>query len=272
MASHALRTRPEASGSWIRVLGPFFAVTFGISWGLWAVALAVGGRIADPVVYWLYVVGACAPTLAAVVMRVVGGRGERVARLRAAPRWLPAALVLGVAPAVITVVVAPALGAPPFDPAKVATIVAGVGGVLPMVALFLVTGPLSEEFGWRGYAQPRLRRHLSPAGTSLVLGTIWGLWHIPLYLLVGTGQSAKGLFSVAALLFFVTAPVVSVGFWFVCERLHGGAPAAVLMHLTMNMGLALLAATGSVVGGLVYLAASALIAAVLLALPRSVSR
>ncbi|WP_232668702.1 CPBP family intramembrane glutamic endopeptidase [Pseudonocardia sp. TRM90224] len=265
MTSHALRTRSESSGSWIRDLAPFFAVTFGISWGLWAVALALGGKIADPVVYWLYVIGACGPSLAALVLRVAGGRSARVVRWSAAPVWLPAALALGVAPAVITVVVAPMLGAPAFDPATVSTIVTSVGGVLPMLALFLIAGPLAEEFGWRGYAQPRLRRHLSPAGTSLVLGTIWGLWHIPLYLLVGTGQSAKGLFSVAALLFFGTAPVLSVGFWFVSERLRGGSPAAVLMHLTMNMGLALLAATGSVVGGLVYLAVSALIAAVLLA-------
>ena len=53
---------------------------------------------------------------------------------------------------------------------SVAGAVAVAGGPLLFVLTALVTGPLSEEFGWRGYAQPRLRRRFSPLVTSLVLG------------------------------------------------------------------------------------------------------
>lgn len=39
-----------------------------------------------------------------------------------------------------------------------------------------------EEMGWRGYVLPRLQSKHSPLVASLILGTIWGLWHLPRYL------------------------------------------------------------------------------------------
>lgn len=48
---------------------------------------------------------------------------------------------------------------------------------------FLFGGPLNEEPGWRGFAMPRLQRQFSPLVASLILGTLWGLWHVPLHLM-----------------------------------------------------------------------------------------
>jgi membrane protease YdiL (CAAX protease family) len=41
----------------------------------------------------------------------------------------------------------------------------------------IVTGPVSEEFGWRGYALPRLAARRSLVGAALVVGVMWGFWH-----------------------------------------------------------------------------------------------
>lgn len=47
----------------------------------------------------------------------------------------------------------------------------------------LFGGPLNEEPGWRGFAMPRLQRRFSPMIASLIVGTFWGLWHVPLHLM-----------------------------------------------------------------------------------------
>jgi hypothetical protein len=59
-----------------------------------------------------------------------------------------------------------------------------------IVALILaaIKGPI-EEFGWRGLALPLLQRKFAPFWAGLILGVIWGLWHLPAFLLSGTQQS-----------------------------------------------------------------------------------
>ena len=61
--------------------------------------------------------------------------------------------------------------------------------VLPMFAAALLIGPV-EEIGWRGVALPLLQRRYSPLWASLILGALWGFWHLPAFLLSGTEQSA----------------------------------------------------------------------------------
>jgi hypothetical protein len=61
--------------------------------------------------------------------------------------------------------------------------------VFPAIALALFLGPI-EEFGWRGVAQPLLQRKFSPFWSGVILGCIWGIWHIPSFLGSGTPQSA----------------------------------------------------------------------------------
>lgn len=48
--------------------------------------------------------------------------------------------------------------------------------------IFLFGGPLGEEPGWRGFALPHLQQRFSPLSASLLIGIIWGVWHIPMHL------------------------------------------------------------------------------------------
>lgn len=49
---------------------------------------------------------------------------------------------------------------------------------------FFLTDFLSngEEIGWRGYALPRLQARYGALTSTLILGLIWGFWHLPKYL------------------------------------------------------------------------------------------
>ncbi len=61
----------------------------------------------------------------------------------------------------------------------------GAGSLLTALFLMLLLGPI-EEFGWRGVAQPLLQRHMAPIWAGLLIGAIWGLWHLPAFFLSST--------------------------------------------------------------------------------------
>ena len=60
---------------------------------------------------------------------------------------------------------------------------------LTVLPIFLVGGPLSEEFGWRRFALPALQARWGWRVASVVLGIVWAVWHLPLFFSAGTLQS-----------------------------------------------------------------------------------
>lgn len=221
-----------------RRLLPFAAVCLLLSWVPWVVLAVSRVDVDHGAAQWVFALAASGPSLAALVMWLAGGRRRRPSGTRLG--WWPlAALLLGAGAPVLTAVIlhagdVPALGR------HAATVVASVGGPLGALAYTLVSGPLSEEFGWRGYVQPRLRDRLGRAATVAVLGTGWGLWHLPLFFLTGTGQHAKGLLTVQGALFFVMLFPLTYLALFVFERLRGGVWAAIILHAAWNLADALI--------------------------------
>jgi membrane protease YdiL (CAAX protease family) len=67
-----------------------------------------------------------------------------------------------------------------------------------LVGLSLLAG-LGEEPGWRGFGLPRLQSRYGPVGGTVVLGSVWALWHLPVFFV--DPRSAHG----------ITDPVVLAG-------------------------------------------------------------
>ncbi|MCK4667391.1 CPBP family intramembrane metalloprotease [Candidatus Dependentiae bacterium] len=51
-----------------------------------------------------------------------------------------------------------------------------------LTSFFFDGGGLLEEVGWRGFVLPRLQKKFTPLKSSIILGVMWSLWHIPLKL------------------------------------------------------------------------------------------
>ncbi|MFF9126486.1 CPBP family intramembrane glutamic endopeptidase [Streptomyces sp. NPDC014889] len=99
----------------------------------------------------------------------------RMTKWRVGWRWY-AGIVVAV-PAALTLVTTVLSGARPVLPAATVLI-----GLLPGLVLQMITTGLAEEPGWRDYAMPRLQRRYGPFLGTLVLGPLWGVWHLPLFL------------------------------------------------------------------------------------------
>lgn len=55
------------------------------------------------------------------------------------------------------------------------------------VFYFILILPLSafwEEIGWRGFLLPVLQEKYTAIKSSLIIGFVWGLWHLPIYLAI----------------------------------------------------------------------------------------
>ena len=100
--------------------------------------------------------------------------------------------------------------------------------VLPALGIALFIGPI-EELGWRGVALPLLQRRFAPLWSSLILGGIVALWHLPAFALSGTKQSA---WAVGPFLIGVVAISVILTAMFNAAR--GSILIAALFHFQMN--------------------------------------
>lgn len=185
-ATSSLRPRQPAA------LLTFLALAFGWTWGLWLVGAAL--KLRTPSLSTaMFILSGFGPSLAGliVVWAFEGGSGVRL--------WLRRCLAWRMH----RVLHALAFFGPPLAIAAALGIHAALGGTVPPMSanghigltmvqfglILFIGGPVGEEFGWRGYALPQLATHLGWRWASLILGAIWGLWHLPLFFIPGMVQA-----------------------------------------------------------------------------------
>jgi membrane protease YdiL (CAAX protease family) len=153
----------------------FFVLTFVLSWFPWYAGIA-------PEVMTM------GPSIAAfIIVLIIGGWRGFVELVRPFARWRVGLRLWGIAVLGTAVLYLIGLGvhmllggkAPPFimlrDELNLIPL------YLIMVVLMPWNGPVGEEFGWRGFALPRLQNKYGPLAASLVIGAIWGIWHLPTF-------------------------------------------------------------------------------------------
>lgn len=170
-------------------------------------------------------------TSAFVITAVADGRSgirrwcSRLGRWRVASRWYALAL-LGV-PAAMFVAGAAFSGGDVHAPSLLA-----VAAYLPGLVLQMLTTGLGEEPGWRDFALPRLQRQMGPLRAVFVLGPLWGVWHLPLFL-TDWGGWPDAHWS-RPLVFLVFCVSFSVVLSWVFNRTGESLPVAMLMHVSVN--------------------------------------
>ena len=214
----------------------FFVFAYALAWIIESPLVFLRDTVTDTQGLVLVILASNVPSVMAIVLTaMVFGRGalrKLLARLliwRVNPLWYlvvflgPVALVGGVV-GLNTLMGGPALslGMPLL-------------GAAVFLAFSIVPGSaLGEEIGWRGYALPRLQARMSALSTSLIIGPIWALWHLPLWL---TGAPGRTPTLYAA--FFASVIALSVILTWVYNSTGGSLLMVVLLHATFNLPVTL---------------------------------
>ena len=219
----------------------FFIIAFAITWGFGALFFLFSGQLisafGEPDLgkpfyrAWFHLAVYGAPAAAFIVIAVTHGMAGIRAYLRRLLHWragiLWYLLVVAGIPAIYATqrIIFTALGGtpPPYphDPWYM---------VVPMALFVLIAdpGPM-EELGWRGFALPLLQQRFSALGASVILGTIWGLWHLPAFFISAAPQS-----SFAFPVFLLGSIAYSIIMTALYNATGGSIPLAFLFHWQIN--------------------------------------
>lgn len=233
-----ITTKDDSKYLWL-----FFVITYAFSWAFWIPgALAAHGvSLPKGIVNFLnspFNPAAFGPLISAFVLTFFqqGGKGvaqllKRGANFRFKKIWLVAILLLpliifggGILLSILT-------GATQPDYSIISN------PAYALIAFFVILftgGPLQEEYGWRGYALPRLQSRNNAIAASVILGVFWWLWHLPLVFIPGRFMADNSLLFVALSIEIV---LTSVLFTWIYNNTKGSVLATMLLHTSMNWSI-----------------------------------
>jgi membrane protease YdiL (CAAX protease family) len=116
--------------------------------------------------------------------------------------------------------------------------------LLVMALVWPLMAAIGEEIGWRGYLLPRLEQRFGLLGAALLIGLVWGFWHLP-----ADYVALKGYGAWFAPAFLVNGPIVltahSIILAWLWRRTGGSLLAVVLYHFSITASAIIAPSAGS---------------------------
>lgn len=220
----------------------FFALVFAMSWPFWIVAILFKINMESPLGIVLGLLGLLGQKVAGIVaMRYTYGEARRrdywrriTDTKRISPKlysfiFLSVPVTIGLA-ALLDVLTGGGgfeWGQPALD------FVARPWTIIPFSLLIFFVGPM-EEFSWRGYVLDPLQERWSALTSSLILGVVWSLWHLPLFFFPGSYQHGLGAGSAQFWQFMIGIVPLTVVFTWLFNNTNRSTLGAMLFHFMIN--------------------------------------
>jgi membrane protease YdiL (CAAX protease family) len=210
----------------------FIALTYFITWAVYIpLALTVHSETKFILPRWVQVTSTLSPGIAAIALTIImqGKKGlkkllMKIIQWQTNIKWYLFAIMI------TAVCVMPSLMLYHFVLHQKLNL---QEWYLPIILFFIYLpfSPLWEEIGWRGFLLPLLQKRYNPLVAASILGLIWGIWHIPIYLTLNPEGSKTALF----LVYFILGAIpVTVLFTWLYNSTKGSLLLTIIFHASLN--------------------------------------
>lgn len=233
----------------------FFILAFVVTWAFYFSIVAFGLDPYHGTGMILLIFGGCSPTVVGIIMALVTyKKGEKKEFFKRfydlryiKPLWWLVAILLFPAIMALSIGLDILLGGAVPAMTNLKAILANPLVWFPLVLLSFMSGPFSEEFGWRGFALNPLLGRFGFTRGSVLLGFIWAVWHLPLYFMPTTWHGSMGFAFEGFWTFILLNVGLSVIMSWVFLHTKRSIFSAMLIHLSANFSAQLI--SGPVVPG-----------------------
>jgi membrane protease YdiL (CAAX protease family) len=210
-------------------LTSFFMLAYAFAWAAWIPivfsARGIGLFAYTAPIEWL-IPGTFGPFIAAAIVQRFGLGRWRIGPLFAPGRAFLSGAAVGTVAIVVAWLLLPTVWLSGIDAPR-----ANWHALLDYPAAIALAafqaGPIGEEPGWRGFALPHLQARHHPLVAAAVLGVLWAMWHLPLFLLEGWSSVPVTVYVVLVVAFTIILGTAT--------NLAGGSiMVAILLHAAFN--------------------------------------
>ncbi|EMR73408.1 CAAX amino terminal protease family [Thaumarchaeota archaeon SCGC AB-539-E09] len=209
----------------------YFIIVFVYSWIIWSIAIFIDTPIDDFPTGILFLLGGLGPTVGWIICNTLDGKKGPLQTILKAVRFdslglkgLAVTTCLGVLPMFLSWLVVSEGSTLEF------TVVSSIVSII-----FFIVVSVVEEIGWRGCAYPQLNQIYSPITSSLIVGILWSLWHLPLTMIKGTYQHGLVYWTLEFFLFFFSPIPNSMIFGWLLKYTNQNLASSVLFHTLINL-------------------------------------
>lgn len=227
--------------NWIRrhLLSAYFILAFAWSWGWWAGLLLTTPSDAiltgnlPPAFIVFALLGGFGPSISGIVVSLLADGWSEVRKTLSGFKkggfsclWYAVSILT--VPLLVAVQTALQASTGRLVSFEVSGAMFFLGFIWPLFSSF------GEEIGWRGFALPILQERFGVLSASLILGLVWGLWHLPSDYIA---YSSYGWLFIPMfmLIGLVTLTAHSVIMTFIYNKTNGSLAAMIIYHFTITM-------------------------------------
>ena len=217
-------------------------ISFGVSWIIWIpVALTGKDYQASSILLLAVLLGVFGPGLAAIILSYRSKNQDEIKDFwhrmfdlrRIRVEWVGLILILWPILHGIAILITWILGGTIPESELLKNVLQDPLSIPVIIILYLIQAGV-EELGWRGYLLEKIQWKFGASASSLIIGLIHAIWHLPLFWMVGTNQFKMG-FGLDFILYIISVISLSVfSTW--CYLGNGHSTLAItLLHTTGNL-------------------------------------